>query len=96
VGFISKTPNLSNIQDPFFTLIGKDINLSSYWKDSHKSCLGLFTCDLNLTDGWIDNQSFRLSTTNGTENKWSWIAGKEIEVKPNQQYEFQAHMKLNH
>ena len=55
----------------------------------------MFTCDLNLTDGWIDNQSFQLSTTNGTENKWSWIAGKEIEVKPNQQYEFLTHMKLD-
>lgn len=44
------------VQDPFFTLIGKDTNLSSYWNDPKKSCLGLFTCDLNLKDGWIDNQ----------------------------------------
>jgi hypothetical protein len=38
------------VQDPFFTLIGKDTNLSSYWNDPKKSCLGLFTCDLNLKD----------------------------------------------
>jgi len=83
------------VQDPLFTLIGKD-NLSSYWNDTIKSCLGFFTCQLNLTDGWMDNQSFQLSTTNRTgEKKWSWIFGNEIEVKPNQQYEFQTHMKLN-
>jgi len=82
------------VQDPFFTLIGKDINLA-YWNDTKKSCFGLFTCHLNLTDGWVDNQSFQLSTTNGTVNNWSWIIGKEIQVKPNQQYEFLTHMKLN-
>jgi hypothetical protein len=83
------------VRDPFFTLIGKDINLTSYWNDPKKSCLGLFSCHLNLTDGWADNQSFQLSTTNGTVNNWSWIFGKEIQVKPNQQYEFMTHMKLN-
>jgi hypothetical protein len=83
------------VQDPFFRFIGKDINLTSYWKDSHNSCLGLFTCHLNLTDGWVDNQSFQLSTTNGTENTWSWIAPSKIEVNPNQQYEMVTHMKLN-
>lgn len=25
------------VQDPFFTLIGKDTNLSSYWNDPKKS-----------------------------------------------------------
>jgi hypothetical protein len=83
------------VQDPFFRLIGKDINLSLYWNDPEKSCLGLFTCHSNLTDGWIDNQSFQLSTTNGTDKNWSWITGKEIQVKPNQQYQFLTHMKLN-
>jgi hypothetical protein len=83
------------VRDPFFTLIGKDLNLTSYWKDPQKSCLGLFTCDLNLTNGWVDNQSFQLSTTNGSVNNWSWISGKEIQVKANQQYEFLTHMKLN-
>jgi hypothetical protein len=83
------------VQDPFFILIGKDINLTSYWRDSHNSCLGLFTCHLNLTDGWVDNQSFQLSTTNGTENSWSWIAPSNSEVKPNQEYELVTHMKLN-
>jgi hypothetical protein len=83
------------VQDPFFRLVGKDVNLTSYWKDSHNSCLSLFTCRVNLTDGWVDNQSFQLSTTNGTENTWSWITGAKIEVKPNQQYELLTHMKLN-
>jgi len=83
------------VQDPSFTLLGKDINFSSYWSDPEKSCLGLFTCHLNLTDGLIDNQSFQLSTTNGTDKHWSWIFGKEIEVKPTQQYQFLTHMKLN-
>ena len=44
------------VQDPLFTLIGKD-NLSSYWNDTIKSCLGFFTCQLNLTDGWITKAS---------------------------------------
>jgi hypothetical protein len=83
------------VKDPFFKLIGKDINLTSYWKDSHNSCLRLFSCHLNLTDGSAGNQSFELSTTNGTATTWSWIAPSKIEVKPNQQYEFQARMKLN-
>ena len=83
------------LQDPHISFIGKDINLSAYWNDPKKSCLGMFTCHLNLTDGWMDNQSFQLSTTNGTERNWSWIFGKEIDVKPNQQYEFLTHIKLN-
>jgi hypothetical protein len=40
-------------------------------------------------------KSFQFSTPNATENNWSWITGKEIEVKPNHQYEFLTHMKLN-
>jgi N-acetylneuraminic acid mutarotase len=83
------------VKDPFFRLIGKDVNLTSYWKDPHNSCLSLFTCNSNLTDGWADNQSYQLSTTNGTENTWSWIAPSKIDVKPNQQYELVTHMKLN-
>ena len=88
-------PTIDVIKDPFFTLIGKDINLTSYWRDSHNSCSGLFTCQLNLTNGSSDNQSFQLSTTNGTNNTWSWIAPIKAEVKPNQTYEFVTHMKLN-
>jgi hypothetical protein len=87
-------PKIDLVQDPFFRFIGKGINLTSYWKDSH-NCLSLFTCQLNLTDGWVDNQSFQLSTTNGTENTWSQNAGRKIEVKPNQEYELLTHMKLN-
>jgi N-acetylneuraminic acid mutarotase len=83
------------VQDPFFRFIGKDANLTTYWKDPNNSCSRLFTCNLNLTDRWVDNQSYQLSTTNGTENTWSWIAGKKVEVSANQQYELLTHMKLN-
>jgi len=70
-------------------------NLTSYWKDSHNSCSSSFTCHLNLTNGLTNNQSFQVSTTNGTENTWSWISGRKVEVKPNEQYELLTHMKLN-
>ena len=84
------------VKDPYFKLISKDVNLTSYWNDTHNNCLRLFTCKSNLTDGWAaDNQSYQLSTTNGTESTWSWIDGKKIEVKPNEQYELVTHMKLN-
>lgn len=82
------------VQDPFFGLIGKHLNLTLYWRDSGNSCLSLFSCHLNLTDGWGDNQSFQLSTTNGTEGKWSWISSNEIKVKPNEIYELIGHIKL--
>jgi hypothetical protein len=103
ISMSNNSKNISNVnrtaidlvKDPFFILIGKNINLSSYWNDPAKSCLGSFKCHLNLTDGWVDSQSFQLSTTNGTKYNWSWISGNPIEVKPNQQYEFLTHMKLN-
>jgi hypothetical protein len=103
VSISSNSKNISDVnrtvidlvQDPFFRFIGRDANLTTYWKDSQNSCSRLFTCNLNLTDGWVDNQSYQLSTTNGTENTWSWIDGKKAEVSPNQQYELLTHMKLN-
>lgn len=88
-------PKIDLVQDPFFRLIGKDINLTSYWKDSHKSCLTLFSCHLNLTDGLDDNQSFQLSTENSTRENWSWISSNEIKVKPNEIYEILGHIKLS-
>lgn len=83
------------VQDPLFKLVGNYTNSFSYWNDPHNKCSGLYSCNMNLTDGGSDNQSFQLSTTNGTVNNWSWIKANETEVKPNQQYEFLTHMKLN-
>jgi len=88
-------PIIDLVQDPFFRLIGKDINLTSYWRDSHNNCLSLFSCHLNLTDGWDDNQSFQLSTENSTRENWSWISSNEIEVKPSEIYEIVGHIKLS-
>jgi hypothetical protein len=103
ISMSSNSKNLSDVnrsridlvQDPFFRLIGKDINLTSYWRDSHNSCLSLFSCHLNLTDGWDDNQSFQLSTENSTRKNWSWISSNEIKVKPNEIYEILGHIKLS-
>jgi hypothetical protein len=99
---MSSNKNISDVNksvidlvQPLIRHIANDANFTTYWKDSHNSCLRLFTCNLNLTDGWVDNQSYQLSTTNGTNNTWSWIAPNKIEVKPNQQYELVTHMKLN-
>jgi hypothetical protein len=54
-----------------------------------------FKCEFNRTDGWHDKVNFQISTQNNTNQTWSWVFGKEIDVKPNDQYELLPHMKLN-
>ena len=70
-------------------------NLPLYWNDSSKNCDHMFKCIFNSTTGWNDNGSFQLSTYTTKKDTWSWIYGKEIDVKPGEQYVFTTHMKLN-
>jgi aldose sugar dehydrogenase len=67
----------------------------SYWTDPLKQCGHIFTCTENFTAGWKDNTSFQISTNVSNNKTWSYIPGKEIDVKPNDQYKIVTHMKLN-
>jgi hypothetical protein len=69
--------------------------LPLYWNDPFKSCRATFSCTIKFTDGWNDYVSFSLSTTNNTNQTWSSIHGKEIDVTPNAKYQLVTHMKLN-
>jgi aldose sugar dehydrogenase len=69
--------------------------LPSYWDDPFLSCRVTFKCVTDNTTGWKNGTSLQISTTNNTNNTWSWIQGKEIDVKPKELYEIVTHMKLN-
>jgi hypothetical protein len=86
VSYAQRTANL--ITDPDFSSSG-----SSRW--TGKNCQTIFKCTMNSTTGWKDNTSLQLSTNRTSTNTWSSITGREIQVKPDQQYQFITHMKLN-
>ena len=83
------------IINPNFTFFNDTSGLPSYWNDPFKSCRTTFSCTIKFTEGWNDYVSFSLSTTNNTNQTWSSIYGKEIEVKPKEQYQLVSHIKLN-
>lgn len=89
---VSKTED-QNISD----LNGTKTNLiqNPHWNDSKNSCKAIFTCKFISTDGWDDKQSLQLSTLNNTDRTWSWIFSKEVDVRPNSDYELVTHMKMN-
>jgi hypothetical protein len=83
------------IVNPNFAFFNDTSGLPSYWNDHLRSCRSTFSCTIKFTDGWNDYVSFSLSTTNNTNQTWSWIRGQEIGVKPNERYGLVTHMKLN-
>lgn len=89
---VSKTED-QNISD----LDGTKTNLiqNPLWNDSKNSCKAIFTCKFISTDGWDDKQSLQLSTLNNTDQTWSWIISKEVDVTPNSNYQLVTHMKMN-
>jgi aldose sugar dehydrogenase len=92
-----KSNSYSNPGFIFFNSKSGIVNfwLSQFWKDQFNSCISKFSCTGNFSTGWKDNTSFQLSTTNITKNTWSWIYGQNMSVKPNDNYRFVTHMKLN-
>jgi hypothetical protein len=83
------------ITNPNFTFFNDTSGLPSYWNDPYKNCRTTFSCTIKFTEGWNDYVSFSLSTTNNTNQTWSSIYGKEIEVKPKERYQLISHMKIN-
>jgi hypothetical protein len=81
--------------NPNFTFFNDTSKLPSYWSDSLKNCRTIFSCTIKFADGWNDSVNFAISTTNNTNNTWSSIFGKQIEVKPIIKYQLVSHMKLN-
>src|SRR5918912_3165789 len=63
----------------------KKVNLTFFWIDPFGSCDHDFKC----------TSSIQVSTKINKNNTWSSISGKEINVKPNENYDFITHMKLN-
>jgi aldose sugar dehydrogenase len=78
-----------------FSIVDNKPRLPLYWNDSLKKCDRYYSCKVNITDGWDDKLSFQISTTNNTNNTWSWIKGREIDVKPGEKFQLLSHMKLN-
>jgi len=70
-------------------------SLPSYWTDPYNECVTVYKCKANYTSGWKDNTSLQISTTNNSDHNWSYIAGKPIDVIPDEQYVFITHIKLN-
>jgi hypothetical protein len=71
------------------------VNFPANWNDSVNQCVDNYQCTLNFTDGVRDKVSFQVSTTSNNVNRWSWVTGEEINVKPKQQYAVITNMKLN-
>src|SRR5918911_1697661 len=67
------------------TIDPKQANLTFFWIDPFGNCDHDFKCTSNL----------QVSTKINKNNTWSSISGKEINVKPNENYDFITHMKLN-
>jgi aldose sugar dehydrogenase len=86
-------PNFVSNSD--FSRVNNKSGLPLYWNDSLNICGMTYTCKINVTDGWDDYLSFQISTTNNTNNTWSFIRGREIDVKSGQTYQFVIHIKLN-
>jgi aldose sugar dehydrogenase len=78
-----------------FSIVNNHTKLPLYWNDASNICGRTYTCKIKDTDGWEDKQSFQLSTTDNTNNTWSSINGREIDVKSGQNFQLVSHMKLN-
>jgi len=92
--------NINSLANPEFIILDSQskiitAGLRSFWSDTLKQCGNIFTCTNNFTTGWKDKTSFQLSTNKNENNTFSYITGKEIDVRPNEQYEVVTHMKLN-
>ena len=70
------------------------VEFPAFGNESLISCGNIFKCTSSFSTGWKDDTSFKISTNN-TNNKWSSIYGKEIDVKTNFSYGLVTHMKLN-
>ena len=88
-----KAPNL--VSNSNFSIVDNQSRLPLYWNDSDNMCGGTYTCKINGTDGWDDKLSFQLSTTDNTNRTWSSIKGREIDVKPGENFQLVSHIKLN-
>jgi glucose/arabinose dehydrogenase len=66
----------------------------TFGNESLISCDSIFKCTSSFSTGWKDDTSFKI-WTNNTNNTWSSIYGKEIDVKSTKSYEVVTHMKLN-
>jgi len=95
-----KFPKSNSYSNPgfiFFNSKSGVVNfwLSSFWKDQFNSCISNFSCGDNFSTGWKDNKSFQISSNSNINDTWSWIYGQNMSVKPDENYRFVAHMKLN-
>jgi aldose sugar dehydrogenase len=72
------------------------IELPADWIDPFANCKMVFECTVNSTNGWQNRKtSFQVSTSSTNNDTWSYVGGKEIDVKPNVKYGIVTHMKLN-
>ena len=59
-----------------------NFDFPTFGNESLISCNSIFKCTSSFSTGWKDDTSFKISTNN-TNNTWSSIYGKEIDVKSN-------------
>ena len=65
------------------------------WYYTNASCNTDFKCEPDISTGWKDKTSLRISTTKNINKTWSYIYGQQLTVKPKEQYQFVTHMKMN-
>ena len=88
-----KASNL--VSNSNFSIVDIKSGLPLYWNDSANICGKTYACKINGTDGWDDKHSFQISTTDNTQNTWSSIKGREINVKAGEKFQLINHLKAN-
>jgi carbohydrate binding protein with CBM4/9 domain len=93
---MSRAQNAANlVSNPNFDQSSGGSSGMPNWTDQFKNCQSTFKCTVNSTTGWNNSTSLQVSTKINKNNTWSSISGKEINVKPNENYDFVTHIKLN-
>ena len=71
------------------------LGLPSFWKDQKLSCSTQFKCESDLSTGWNDKTSFRVTSTDNVNRSRAMFYGKSLDVTPQKQYQFVSHIKMN-
>ena len=71
------------------------LGVQSFWKDQKLSCSTQFKCESDLSTGWNDKTSFRVTSTDNVNRTRAMFYGKSLDVIPQKQYQFVSHMKMN-
>jgi hypothetical protein len=101
---VSNTSNTNNYNKNAINInnTAGQSRLPAYWGDPNRNCNNGFKCTViptstKETTGWQNNSTttLQVSTNTTDKNRWSYIAGTQIDVKPGEPYAIITHMRLN-